>query len=124
LATTWRRWATWRGRWPEAAKAPAIAVGWPIGFSGLSRLAYGLASIDFFVVPTAWFRLLFGFIVLHHERRRIVHFAVTADPAMVGIVCRITEAFPWDEAPASLIRDRDQRLWNHLRPAHSRDGHS
>ncbi len=37
-----------------------------------------LASIDFFVLPTATFRLLFVFIVLHHERRRIVHFGVTA----------------------------------------------
>ncbi len=39
-----------------------------------------LASVDFFVVPTATFGLLFVFIVLHHERRRIVHFGVTAHP--------------------------------------------
>jgi len=30
-------------------------------------------SMDFFVLPTATFRLLFVLIVLHHERRRIVH---------------------------------------------------
>ena len=36
-----------------------------------------LVSVDFFVVPTATFRLLFVFIVLHHKRRRIVHFGVT-----------------------------------------------
>ncbi len=36
-----------------------------------------LASIDFFVVPTATFAVLFVFIVLRHERRRIEHFGVT-----------------------------------------------
>ena len=46
----------------------------------LTNHADCLASIDFFVVPTATFHLLFGFIVLHHERRQIVHFGVTASP--------------------------------------------
>ena len=46
----------------------------------LTNHADCLASIDFFVVPTATFHLLFGFIVLHHERRQIVHFGVTAKP--------------------------------------------
>ena len=45
----------------------------------LTNHADCLASIDFFVVPTATFHLLFGFIVLHHERRQIVHFGVTAN---------------------------------------------
>ena len=66
-----------------------------------------LASIDFFVVPSAPFRLLFGFIVLHHERRRIVHFAVTANPTMVWVAQQIREAFPWDTAPRYLLHDRD-----------------
>jgi len=66
-----------------------------------------LASMDFFVLPTATFRLLFVFIVLHHERRRIVHFDVTAHPTAPWIKQQITEAFPWDTAPGYLIRDRD-----------------
>ncbi len=66
-----------------------------------------LASIDFFVVPTASFRLLFGFIVLHHERRQIVYFAVTANPTMVWVAQHIREAFPWDTAPRYLLHDRD-----------------
>jgi len=66
-----------------------------------------LASIDFFVVPTATFRLLFGFIVLHHERRRIVHFGVTAHPTADWGAQQVREAFPWDTAPRHLIRDRD-----------------
>lgn len=66
-----------------------------------------LASMDFFVLPTATFRVLFVFIVLHHERRRIVHFDVTALLTAIWIKQQITEAFPWDTAPSYLIRDRD-----------------
>lgn len=73
----------------------------------LTNHADCLASIDFFVVPTATFRLLFGFIVLHHERRRIVHFGVTANPTMAWVAQQIREAFPWDTPPRYLLRDRD-----------------
>ena len=51
----------------------------------LTNHADYLASIDFFVVPTATFHLLFGFIVLHHERRQIVHSGVTANPTMAWV---------------------------------------
>jgi putative transposase len=66
-----------------------------------------LASVDFFVVPTATFRILFVFIVLQHQRRRIVHFGVTANPTSQWTSQQIREAFPWDGAPRYLIRDRD-----------------
>ena len=66
-----------------------------------------IASIDFFVSPTATFRLLYVFIVLHHERRRIVHFGVTANPTAAWVAQQITEAFPWDTSPRYMIRDRD-----------------
>ncbi len=66
-----------------------------------------LASVDFFVVSTATFRLLFVFIVLHHERRRIVHFGVTAHPTSLWVSQQIREAFPWETAPRYLIHDRD-----------------
>jgi transposase InsO family protein len=66
-----------------------------------------LASVDFFVVPTATFRLLSVFIVLHHERRRIVHFSVTSHPTSAWTSQQIREAFPWDTTPGWLIRDRD-----------------
>ncbi len=66
-----------------------------------------LASVDFFVVPTATFRPVFVFIVLRHERRSIVHFGVTAHPTSVWAAQQIREAFPWDTAPRYLIRDRD-----------------
>ena len=73
----------------------------------LTNHADYLASIDFFVVPTATFHLLFGFIVLHHERRQIVHFGVTANPTTAWVAQQIREAFPWGTAPRYLIRDRD-----------------
>jgi putative transposase len=66
-----------------------------------------LASIDFFVVPTATFRLLFVFILLQHRRRRILHFGVTTNPTSEWTSQQIREAFPWDTAPRYLIRDRD-----------------
>lgn len=65
------------------------------------------ASMDFLVLPTATLRLLFVFIVLHHERRRIVHFGVTDHPTAAWIKQQVTEAFPWDTAPRYMIRDRD-----------------
>lgn len=65
------------------------------------------ASMDFFVLPTATFRLLFVLIVLHHDRRRIVHFGVTAHPTATWIKQQMTEAFPWDTVPRYMIRDRD-----------------
>ena len=73
----------------------------------LTNHADCLASIDFFVVPTATFHLLFRFIVLHHERRQIMHFGVTANPTMAWVAQQIREAFPWGTAPRYLIRDRD-----------------
>jgi transposase InsO family protein len=66
-----------------------------------------LASVDFFVVSTATFRLLFVFIVLHHERRRIMHFSITGHPTSIWTSQQIREAFPWDTAPRYLIRNRD-----------------
>ena len=81
----------------------------------LTNHADCLASIDFFVVPTATFHLLFGFMVLHHERRQIVHFGVTANPTMAWVAQQIREAFPWGTAPRYLIRDRDGAYGQSLR---------
>ena len=61
----------------------------------------------FFVVPTVTFRLLYGFVVLRHEHREIVHFAVTANPSAEWTARQLTEALPWDQAPKYLLRDRD-----------------
>jgi len=66
-----------------------------------------LASIDFFTVPTATFRVLYCFIVLCHERRRIVRVNVTANPRERWTAQQIIEAFPCETAPRYMIRDRD-----------------
>jgi putative transposase len=66
-----------------------------------------IASIDFFTVPTATYRIVYCFLVLCHDRRRVVHYNVTAHPSQHWTAQQIVEAFPHDEAPRYLIRDRD-----------------
>jgi putative transposase len=66
-----------------------------------------LMAIDFFVVPTATYRLLFVLVLLAHDRRRIVHFAVSAHPTAAWTAQQLREACPWDSAPRFLIHDRD-----------------
>jgi transposase InsO family protein len=67
-----------------------------------------LASIDFFTVPTATFRVLFVLVVLAHHRRRVVHFNVTEHPTAGWTGQQMVEAFPEDTAPRYLLRDRDK----------------
>jgi putative transposase len=66
-----------------------------------------LVSVDFFVVPTAMFKVLFVFVVLAHNRRRVVHVNVTDAPTARWTAQQLVEAFPWDTAPRYLLRDRD-----------------
>ena len=67
-----------------------------------------LVSIDFFTVHTIWFEILFVFVVLTHDRRRVVHFNVTSHPTAEWTAQQIVEAFPFDTAPKYLLRDRDR----------------
>jgi len=67
-----------------------------------------LVSVDFFTVHTVWFEILFVFIVLTHDRRRVVHFNVTAHPTAKWTAQQMLEAFPFDTAPKYLLRDRDR----------------
>ena len=67
----------------------------------------GIGAMDFFVVPTINFRLLFVLAILRHERRRLISLSVTDHPTADWIARQITEAFPWNSAPTHLIRDRD-----------------
>jgi transposase InsO family protein len=66
-----------------------------------------IAAADFFVVPTATYRLLFVLVILAHERRRVIHIAVTRHPTAAWTVQQLREAFPWDQTPTYLIHDRD-----------------
>ena len=76
----------------------------------LKNHARDIISVDFFTVPTATFRLLFVFLVLSNERRRVVHFNVTESPTAAWTGQQIVEAFPWDTAPGYLLRDRDGKF--------------
>jgi transposase InsO family protein len=66
-----------------------------------------IVACDFFTVPTATFRVLFVFIMLAHDRRRIVHFNITVHPTAQWTVQQIVDAFPWETASRYLLRDRD-----------------
>lgn len=66
-----------------------------------------IAAMDLFVVPTAGFNLLYAFIIVHLDRRHLVWINVTTNPTAEWIARQITEAFPWDDAPKYLVRDRD-----------------
>ncbi len=73
----------------------------------LENHATELVSVDFFTVPTATFRILYVLVILHHERREIVHFNVTEHPTAQWAAQQLVEAFPFDSAPRYLLRDRD-----------------
>ena len=70
-----------------------------------------LVSIDFFVVPTVSFKLLFVLIFLAHERRQIVYFNLTEHPSEDWTARQFLEAFPWEETPRYMLRDRGLDLW-------------
>jgi len=76
----------------------------------LRNHAPDIAAMDLFVVPTIGFDLLYAFIIVRLDRRDLVWINVTSHPTAEWIARQITEAFPWDDAPQYLIRDRDQ-LW-------------
>jgi hypothetical protein len=70
--------------------------------------ASDIAAMDLFVVPTIGFDLLYAFVIVRLDRRVLVWINVTTNPTAEWIARQLTEAFPWDEAPRYLIRDRDR----------------
>src|SRR5882762_5459154 len=74
----------------------------------LRNHAPDIAAMDLFVVPTIGFKLLYGFVIVRIDRRDLVWINVTTNPTAEWIARQITEAFPWDEAPHYMIRDRDR----------------
>ena len=74
----------------------------------LQNHAPDIAAMDLFVVPTIGFSLLYAFVIVRLGRRELVWINVTTNLTAEWIARQIAEAFPWDEAPGYLIRDRDQ----------------
>jgi putative transposase len=66
-----------------------------------------IVSVDFFTVPTIRFQVMYLFLVLAHDRRRVIHFNVTAHPTAEWTGQQLREAFPFDQFPLYLPRDRD-----------------
>jgi transposase InsO family protein len=74
----------------------------------LRNHAPDIAAIDLFVVPTIGFNLIYALVIVRLERRDLVWINVTQNPTAEWIARQLTEAFPWNEAPRYLIRDRDR----------------
>ena len=74
----------------------------------LHNHAPDIAAMDLFVVPTIGFDLLYAFVIVRLGRRDLVWINVTAYPTADWVARQITEAFPWNEAPRYMIRDRDR----------------
>jgi transposase InsO family protein len=66
-----------------------------------------IAGMDLFTVPTATLNVLYGFFVIHHDRRRILHFNATYHPTAQWVMQQLREAFPFNSVPRHLIFDRD-----------------
>jgi len=67
-----------------------------------------LVAMDFFTVPTVTCKVLFVFVILAHARRRVVHFNIAEHPTAQWTAQQVVDAFPWEEAPRYLLRDRDR----------------
>jgi putative transposase len=68
-----------------------------------------IAAIDFFPVPTITFHVLYGFFVIAHDRRSILHFNVTAHPTSIWVPQQLREAFPNVANTDYLIFDHDAK---------------
>lgn len=67
-----------------------------------------IAAIDLLVVPTIGFKLLYAIVIMRLSRRQLIWTNVTTNPTAEWIARQITEAFPWNQTPRYLIRDRDR----------------
>jgi putative transposase len=94
------RWMRGAPRDPEPAKR------W-LAFLRNHREA--IAAMDFFTVPTITFGVIYCFLVIGHDRRRLLHFNVTKQPSSMWIVQQLRQAFPFDSTPRFVILDRDAR---------------
>ena len=74
------------------------------------RSREALAAMDFFTVPTVTFRILTVWFLIHHGRRKIVHFDITEHPTAVWVIQQLREAFPYETAPSYLVFDHDSIL--------------
>ena len=74
----------------------------------LRNHAQDIAAMDLFVVPTIGFDQLYAYIIVRLHRRELVWISVTTNPTAEWVARQVTEAFPWNDAPRYMIRDRDR----------------
>jgi len=105
-----RIWSDWRSA--LAIVKPETVVAWHRAgrHTFLDNHLTQLVSIDFFTVPTLRFQVLYVFLVLAHDRRRVLHFNVTAHPTAEWTGQQLREVFPFDQLPRYLLRDRECHL--------------
>ena len=89
----------------------------------LKNRATNIVACVFFTVPTFTFRLLYVFLVLRHDLRRLIHFNVTTNPTSQWTAQQLIEAFPFDGAPRFLLRDRDSIYGEYFRDRAENMGH-
>jgi putative transposase len=95
-------------RWIQrAARDPEPAKRW---LAFLSNHREPIAAMDFFTMPTLTFSVLYCFVVIAHDRRRILHCNGTKQPTSAWVIQQLREAFPYDSAPGYLIFDRGTNL--------------
>jgi putative transposase len=89
---------------PKRAPDPGKQQRWA---TFLRNHKHGITAMDFFVIPTVGFRLLYVWFIIDHSRRRIIHFNVTRNPTAQWVIQQLREAFPEESAPHYLIYDSD-----------------
>ncbi len=93
-------------RWLRRAPTnPELAKRW---LTFLRNHREVIAAMDFFTVPTLTFNVLYCFLVISHDRRRIRHFNVQ-HPTSAGIANQIRDAFPYESIPHFLLFDHDAK---------------
>ena len=89
---------------PELLRSPRRTQSWK---AFLANHREHIAAMDFFTIPTATFRQLYGLVIIRHGRREVAHVHVTAHPTAAWVCQQLREAFPEATAPRYLIFDRD-----------------
>lgn len=67
-----------------------------------------ISAMDFFIVPTIKFKILFVFFIIDHERRIIRHFNVSNYPSAFWVIQQLRDAFPFEQISRYMIMDRDK----------------
>ena len=108
---SWGNSVSWASTWPNPRWRSIVRASTsrhhPRGRPFSTIMSRTSSRVIFSLCPTATFHVLFVFIMLAHERRRIVHFNITEHPTAQWTAQQIVEAFPWETAPRYLLRDRD-----------------